>query len=136
MPVRAQQIRITLALMVLGAAAGSVVATGILAAASIANNGFTWSDLGMSANIGWHDTRIINGSLPAITFPWTLLLGAVGASLVAVLVGIGALRVRGLLLAISTLAFAIASQVYLFDRPFFTAGRSTVQIPRADIGRR
>ncbi len=89
---------------------------------------------GMSANIGWHDTRIVNGSLPAITFPWTLLLGAVGASLVAVLVGIGALRVRGLLLAISTLAFAIASQVYLFDRPFFTAGRSTVQIPRADIG--
>ena len=56
------------------------------------------------------------------------------ASLVAVLVGIGALRVRGLLLAISTLAFAIAAQVYLFDRPFFTAGRSTVQIPRADIG--
>ncbi len=89
---------------------------------------------GMSANIGWHDTRIIDGSLPAITFPWTLLLGAVGASLVAVLVGVGALRVRGLLLAISTLAFAIASQVYLFDRPFFTAGRSTVQIPRADIG--
>ena len=89
---------------------------------------------GMSANIGWHDTRIINGSLPAMTFPWTLLLGAVGASVVAVLVGIGALRVRGLLLAISTLAFAIVAQVYLFDRPFFTAGRSTVQIPRADIG--
>ena len=44
------------------------------------------------------------------------------ASLVAVLVGIGALRVRGLLLAVSTLAFAIAAQVYLFNRPFFTAG--------------
>ena len=50
------------------------------------------------------------------------------------LVGIGALRVRGLLLAVSTLAFAIAAQAYLFDRPFFTGGRSTVQIPRADLG--
>ena len=52
MPLRASQIRITLALMLLGAVAGSVVATGILAAAAIANNGLHWSDVGMSANIG------------------------------------------------------------------------------------
>lgn len=52
MPVRAQQIRITLALMLLGAVAGSVVATGIFVAASTANNGWHWSDIGMSANIG------------------------------------------------------------------------------------
>ena len=89
---------------------------------------------GVSANIGWHDTRIINGSLGGISFLWALLIGASVASLVAVLVGVGALRVRGLLLAISTLAFAIAAQVYLFNRPFFTAGFSTVQIPRVDIG--
>src|SRR5262245_29033216 len=89
---------------------------------------------GMSLDVGWHSTRVIQGTLPTVSFPWTLLLGAVGASIVAVLVGIGALRVRGLLLAISTLAFAIAAQVYLFNRPFFTGGRSTVQIPRADIG--
>ena len=50
------------------------------------------------------------------------------------LVGVGTLRVRGLLLAISTLAFAIAAQVYLFNRPFFTAGSTTVEIPRTDIG--
>ena len=89
---------------------------------------------GISANIGWHGTRIINGSLAGISFPWAVLLGASFASLVAVLVGIGALRVRGLLLAISTLAFAIAAQVYLFSRPIFTAGFSTVEIPRVDIG--
>ena len=89
---------------------------------------------GLSSNIGWHDTRIINGGLAGISFPWAVLLGAAFASLVAVLVGIGALRVRGLLLAVSTLAFAIAAQVYLFSRPFFTAGFSTVQIPRTDIG--
>jgi hypothetical protein len=49
---RAQQIRVTLALMLLGAAAGSLVATGILAIASTANKGFSWSDLAMSTNIG------------------------------------------------------------------------------------
>jgi ABC-type branched-subunit amino acid transport system ATPase component/ABC-type branched-subunit amino acid transport system permease subunit len=89
---------------------------------------------GLAADIGWHQTRLIKGSLPAVSFPWALLLGAIAASVIAVLVGIGALRVRGLLLAISTLAFAIAAQVYLFNRPFFTGGRSTVQIPRTDIG--
>ncbi len=89
---------------------------------------------GMSADIGWRDTRIVHGTLPSLSFPWTLILGAVLASIVAVLVGVGALRVRGLLLAVSTLAFAIAAQVYLYDRPFFSAGRSTVQIPRADLG--
>ena len=89
---------------------------------------------GLSVDIGWHNTRILRGSLPSIGFPWSMLVGALVACLIAVFVGVGALRVRGLLLAISTLALAIASQVYLFDRPFFTAGRSTVQIPRADIG--
>jgi ABC-type branched-subunit amino acid transport system ATPase component/ABC-type branched-subunit amino acid transport system permease subunit len=89
---------------------------------------------GLSANIGWGSTRIINGSIGGISFPWALLLGASFASFVAVLVGIGALRVRGLLLAVSTLAFAIAAEVYLFHRPIFTAGFSTVEIPRSDIG--
>lgn len=52
MPVRSQQIRVTLALMLLGAVAGSVVATGMLAAATIANGGVHWSDIAMAANIG------------------------------------------------------------------------------------
>lgn len=52
MSVRSQQVRVTFALLLLGAIAGSLVATGILAAASIANNGLHWSDLGMAANIG------------------------------------------------------------------------------------
>ncbi|HKN69258.1 MAG TPA: hypothetical protein VJW73_23425 [Gemmatimonadaceae bacterium] len=52
MALRSRTIRLTLALMVLGAVAGSVVATGILAAATIANNGLHWSELGMAANIG------------------------------------------------------------------------------------
>ena len=72
--------------------------------------------------------------MPPLSFPWTLLLGAVVACLVAVLIGVGALRVRGLLLAVSTLAFAIAAQAYLFAARSSPRGRSTVQIPRADLG--
>jgi ABC-type branched-subunit amino acid transport system ATPase component/ABC-type branched-subunit amino acid transport system permease subunit len=89
---------------------------------------------GLSVDIGWREVRVLDGSLHAIAFPWTVLIGAAVACVVAVLIGIGALRVRGLLLAVSTLAFAIAAQAYVFRRPFFTGGRSTVQLPRADLG--
>lgn len=89
---------------------------------------------GLQFNIGWHSTRFLDGGLPSISFPWAMLLGASFASLVAVVVGVGALRVRGLLLAISTLAFAIAAQAYLFNRTFFTAGSTTIEIPRTDLG--
>jgi len=89
---------------------------------------------GLSFNIGWRETRILDGGLPGISFPWALLIGASFASLVAVIVGVGALRVRGLLLAISTLAFAIAAQAYIFNRPFFTAGSTTIDVTRSDLG--
>jgi ABC-type branched-subunit amino acid transport system ATPase component/ABC-type branched-subunit amino acid transport system permease subunit len=89
---------------------------------------------GLQFDIGWRDTRFLDGGIPSISFPWALLLGASFASLVAVIVGMGALRVRGLLLAISTLAFAIAAQAYIFSRPIFSAGGLTIEIPRADLG--
>jgi ABC-type branched-subunit amino acid transport system ATPase component/ABC-type branched-subunit amino acid transport system permease subunit len=89
---------------------------------------------GMQFDIGWRGTRFLDGGIPSISFPWALILGAAFASLVAVIVGIGALRVRGLLLAISTLAFAIAAQAYIFNRPIFTAGSTTIEIPRTDLG--
>ena len=54
--------------------------------------------------------------------------------MVAVAIGIGALRVRGLLLAVSTLAFAIAAQDYLFRRPILSLGQLTVQFPRGHFG--
>ncbi len=88
---------------------------------------------GLQFNIGWHSTRFLDGGIGGISFLWALLLGASFASLIAVVVGVGALRVRGLLLAISTLAFAIAAQAYLFNRTFFTGGSTTIQIPRTDV---
>ena len=89
---------------------------------------------GVSVNIGWRSTRILKGSLPGVPFVWALLLGAIVACIVATLVGLGALRVRGLMLAVSTLAFAIACQAYIFARPILSLGQSTVQFPRSKIG--
>ncbi len=91
---------------------------------------------GVSVDIGWRSTRILQGSLPKVPFVPALLLGALVACIVAVLVGIGALRVKGLLLAISTMAFAIAAQAYIFARPIFsgTTDSLTVQLPRGSLG--
>jgi ABC-type branched-subunit amino acid transport system ATPase component/ABC-type branched-subunit amino acid transport system permease subunit len=89
---------------------------------------------GVSFDIGWRSTRIIRGSLPAIPFGWAVLIGAVIAAIAATLVGLGALRVKGLLLAASTLAFAIAAEDYLFARPIFSQDGTTAQLPRGSIG--
>ncbi|HSS11095.1 MAG TPA: ABC transporter permease, partial [Acidimicrobiales bacterium] len=89
---------------------------------------------GVSVNIGWRSTRLIKGSLPSLPFGWSLLLGAAAACLLAIVVGIGALRVRGLLLAVSTLAFAIAAEDYIFHRPILSLGQQTVQLPRGHLG--
>ena len=89
---------------------------------------------GFSVDIGWRDDRLLQATFPHVPFVWALLMGAVLACVTATLVGIGALRVRGLLLAASTLAFAIAAQTYIFRRPILTLGRSTARLPREAIG--
>ena len=60
--------------------------------------------------------------------------GALIACVWRYLVGLGALRVRGLLLAASTLAFAIAAQDYIFPLPILSLGQATVRLPRAKLG--
>ncbi len=89
---------------------------------------------GVSVDIGWGSVRVLKGSLPPIPFGFALLAGAAVACLLAAAVGVGALRVRGLLLAVSTLAFAIAAQDYIFPLNFFSLGQETVQLPRGNIG--
>jgi ABC-type branched-subunit amino acid transport system ATPase component/ABC-type branched-subunit amino acid transport system permease subunit len=89
---------------------------------------------GFSLDVGWGSFHPIKGTLPAMPFAVSVLLGAVVACLLATLVGIGALRVRGLLLAASTLAFAIAAADYIFPLPFLSQGQETVQFPRGKVG--
>jgi ABC-type branched-subunit amino acid transport system ATPase component/ABC-type branched-subunit amino acid transport system permease subunit len=77
---------------------------------------------------------VFSASIPQVPYGWSLLLGAVIACLTATVIGVTALRVRGLLLAASTLAFAIAAQLYIFRQPILSLGRQTVRLPREDLG--
>jgi len=89
---------------------------------------------GVSVDIGWGSVHLLKGSLPAIPFGWALLAGSAVACLLASAVGVGALRVRGLLLAVSTLAFAIAAQDYIFPcRSCLSASRRS-SCPAAPSG--
>ena len=67
------------------------------------------------AAIGATVTAILTASTP-IPFPLPIVLGALAGGLVAVLIGIPALRLSGLNLAISTLALSLAVSNFFLDR--------------------
>jgi ABC-type branched-subunit amino acid transport system ATPase component/ABC-type branched-subunit amino acid transport system permease subunit len=89
---------------------------------------------GMSMNVGWHDTRVVNARLDPLPYGLAVVLGVLVTSALAALIGAGALRVRGLLLAVSTFAFAVAASQYLYGRPLLTGGAiGPVSWPRTDL---
>lgn len=53
----------------------------------------------------------------------TLLVGALAGAVVAVLVGLPALRIQGLYLAVTTLAFGAAMQYYFLDRSYWIGSK-------------
>lgn len=61
---------------------------------------------GLAANHGWD-------------FFATLFVGGIAGAIVAILIGIPALRIQGLFLAVTTLAFAFAVQSFVLNREFF-----------------
>ncbi|WP_419847348.1 ABC transporter permease subunit [Candidatus Poriferisocius sp.] len=69
-------------------------------------------------------------ALPDIHFLLALLVGAAATGVIAVVIGLGALRIRGFHLAIATLALALLGQQFLWRRPFFSGGSYTVSLPR------
>ncbi|MFT5203289.1 MAG: ABC-type branched-subunit amino acid transport system ATPase component [Candidatus Aldehydirespiratoraceae bacterium] len=60
----------------------------------------------------------------SIELPWlaSVILAVTLGILAAILVGLPALRVRGLFLAVTTLAFAVATSTWLLHQDFFTGG--------------
>jgi ABC-type branched-subunit amino acid transport system permease subunit len=88
---------------------------------------------GVEMDIGWRSTRILDFQLDPIPFGVALLLAPLATGLLAALIGIGALRVRGLLLAVSTFALAIAAQQYVYRRPFFSNGETSVLFERGSL---
>ncbi len=79
-------------------------------------------DRGIELDIGWRSTRLVDFEAGGLPFLVSILLATIAVAGVAALIGLGALRVRGLLLAVSTFVFALAAQQYLYHRPFFTGG--------------
>ena len=71
----------------------------------------------------------------SLTLPWAAAVAvATGVGVAAaVLVGLPALRVRGLFLAVTTLAFAVASASWLLTQDFFTGGTSTPRSPNPPV---
>ena len=64
-----------------------------------------------------------------IGFPWSLLLAGLCAVPVGVIIGLPALRLRGVNLAIVTLGFASALDAVLFTSESFTGGTGGLPIP-------
>lgn len=58
----------------------------------------------------------------------------VGGGVAATLVGFPALRVRGLFLAVATLAFAVAASTWIFTHPTFVGQTGVAFIPRTNVG--
>ena len=72
--------------------------------------------------------------LPVIPFEGAVFLAAFACLVTAVVVGLPALRVRGLFLAVITLAFAVMAQNWLLERDVLTGGDLVVRLPRARWG--
>jgi branched-chain amino acid transport system permease protein len=65
----------------------------------------------------------------SVPFPLAPLLAATGAALVGLVVGVPALRVRGVNLAVVTLALAYAVNELVFSNPDLTGGGAGVKVP-------
>jgi len=61
-------------------------------------------------------------------------VGVVSTAAVAFVLGVAALRVRGLYLAVLTLSFAVVLEVSIFPRPEFSQGGAGLQLARPAIG--
>lgn len=69
-----------------------------------------------------------------VTFPYTLLVGLIAGAAMAALVGVVALRVRGLYLAVATLIFAYVCDQYLFVQPWLVPSQSGTSVLAETLG--
>ena len=98
-----------------------VVIVGWVGQISLCQVGFT--------GIGAYATIRIANHL-SIGFPFSIVLGALVAVPIGVLVGLPALRVRGVNLAVVTLGAGIALERMVFNNPSFTGGSDGSAVPR------
>jgi ABC-type branched-subunit amino acid transport system ATPase component/ABC-type branched-subunit amino acid transport system permease subunit len=83
---------------------------------------------GLHFNVG-----VVTLDFAGLPFVLSIVLASFFSAGLAVLIGVGALRVRGLLLAVSTFAFSVAASQYLFRQPVLSDDQTTVQFPRGSL---
>jgi branched-chain amino acid transport system permease protein len=88
------------------------IITGYLGQVSLAQIAFAGASgfLLSKATVNWN-----------LGFPWALLISALFAAAIGIVIGVAALRFRGVQLAIVTLAAAVAVQAFVFDNAYFTS---------------
>jgi ABC-type branched-subunit amino acid transport system ATPase component/ABC-type branched-subunit amino acid transport system permease subunit len=89
---------------------------------------------GVNVDIGIGGVRVVKAGMEPLPFGVALVFAVVAVAALAAVIGIGALRVRGLLLAVSTFAFGLAASQYLYRRPLLSGDfQSSVPYHRTDL---
>ena len=115
-----------------------VVLTGWAGQVSLGQMAFAgYGALGTAALVLGNDIGLgvggfsVDIEVPQFTFPTALVIATAGCALLAAIIGAGALRVRGLYLAVVTLAFALASISYFFPTRFLSGDTNTIFLERS-----
>lgn len=108
------------------AAVSLVLLTGWVGQISLAQAAFV--------GIGALGTAFLMRRGAPLPFPFSLPVAALLSSGVAMLLGVVALRVRGLYLAVATLIFAWVADRYLFSSPWFAGAGGAVSIEVSPVG--
>jgi branched-chain amino acid transport system permease protein len=69
-----------------------------------------------------------------VGFPWAMIIGAIGATAMGLLIAVSALRVRGVSLAVVTLAGAVAIEQFVFLSTTWGGGSSSSPVPEPRWG--
>ena len=126
---------VALSLVVLTGWSGQV-SLGQAAFAGIGALGYAALVNGNPLGLGY-GTHRIELDLPKFSPALALVVMTIVCALIAAAIGAGALRVRGLLLAVVTFTFALACQQYVYQRPFLSGGSTgggSVFVDRPLIG--
>ena len=105
-------------------ALSAVVVTGFVGQISLMQMAFAGIGGFMVSKLG------VNAGIP---FPWPIILAALTAVPVGVLLGLPAVRVRGINLAVVTLGAAVAVSAVVFQNAKWTGGVNGSQVPSPEI---
>jgi ABC-type branched-subunit amino acid transport system permease subunit len=121
---RTYQGGISTSLVTIIIALSAVVVTGFVGQISLMQMAFAGIGGFMVSKLG------VNAGIP---FPWPIILAALVAVPVGVVLGLPAVRVRGINLAVVTLGAAVAVSAVVFQNAHWTGGVSGSQVPSPGI---